>query len=152
MPLPVLSRRRLMLGAGAASAFAAMPAWAQGHSVHRQRGGAPIKAGFDEVGGPVIDLAVGHGPRVVQGRKGHGIAVNGSVPGPLVRLQEGQDVQLNVTNNLGRGYLDPLARLRCAAVPDGQVCRASASPGSRPAQTFALPGLPVRQAGTFWYH
>ncbi|MFY8048561.1 MAG: copper resistance system multicopper oxidase, partial [Erythrobacter sp.] len=81
----LLTRRRLLAGAGAASACAALPAWAQGHSMHRQRGGPPIRAGFDAVSGDVIDLAVGHGERVVQGRKSHGIAVNGSVPGPLIR-------------------------------------------------------------------
>ncbi|SHN50193.1 copper resistance system multicopper oxidase [Erythrobacter sanguineus] len=149
MALPVLSRRRLMLGAGAASAFAAMPAWAQGHSVHRQRGGAPIKAGFDEVGGPVIDLAVGHGPRVVQGRKGHGIAVNGSVPGPLVRLQEGQDVQLNVTNNLGQDTSIHWHGLLLPFHMDGVP--GISFPGIRPGQTFTYE-FPVRQAGTYWYH
>ncbi|MFY8047845.1 MAG: multicopper oxidase domain-containing protein, partial [Erythrobacter sp.] len=95
-----LSRRHLLSGLGTVSALAAMPAWAQGHSIHRMRGGSPIRAGFDEVSGAAIDLTVGHGPRTVQGRKGHGIAVNGSVPGPLIRLREGQNVRLNVTNTL----------------------------------------------------
>jgi FtsP/CotA-like multicopper oxidase with cupredoxin domain len=138
-----------MIGAGAASALTAMPAWAQGHGVHLQGGGAPIKVGFDEVSGDVIDLSVGHGPRTVQGRRGHGIAVNGSVPGPLVRLRAGQTAKLNVTNHLGEdtsihwhGLLVPF---QMDGVPGVSF------PGIRPGQTFAYE-FPVRQSGTYWYH
>lgn len=144
-----LSRRGLLRAAGASSALAAMPAWAQGHSVHRMRGGAPIRVGFDQVSGAVIDLAVGHGPRVVQGRKGHGIAVNGSVPGPLIRLKEGQNVRLNVTNTLDvdtsihwHGLLLPF---HMDGVPGISF------PGIRPGQTFSYE-FPIRQSGTYWYH
>ena len=144
-----MTRRRLLAGAGAASALAAMPAWAQGHSLHRMRGGAPIRVGFDEVSGTVIDLAVGHGPRVVQGRKGHGIAVNGTVPGPLVRLKEGENVRLNVTNRLD---VDTSIHWHGLLVPfhmDGVP--GISFPGIKPGQTFTYE-FPVRQTGTYWYH
>lgn len=150
MTFPHLSRRRLFAGVGAASAFAAMPAWAQGHSTHRgTRGGGAIRAGFDEVSGAVIDLAVGEGPRMVQGRKGHGIAVNGSVPGPLIRLKEGQNVRLNVTNHLAE---DTSIHWHGLLVPfhmDGVP--GISFPGIRPGQTFTYE-FPVRQSGTYWYH
>jgi FtsP/CotA-like multicopper oxidase with cupredoxin domain len=145
----LLSRRRLLIGAGAASAFAALPAWAQGHSMHRMKGGAPIRAGFDEVSGSVIDLTVGQGPRVVQGRKSHGIAVNGSVPGPLIRLKEGTSVRLNVTNALEE---DTSIHWHGLLVPfhmDGVP--GISFPGITPGQTFTYE-FPVRQAGTYWYH
>ncbi len=144
-----LSRRRLLAGLGAGSAFAAMPAWAQGHALHGMRGGAPIRVGFDQVSGAVIDLAVGHGPRMVQGRKGHGIAVNGSVPGPLIRLKQGQNVRLNVTNHLGE---DTSIHWHGLLVPfhmDGVP--GISFPGIRPGQTFSYE-FPIRQAGTYWYH
>ena len=144
-----LSRRHLMLGAGAASAFAALPAWAQGHSVHRQHGGSPIRVGFDQASGDVIDLSVGHGPRMVQGRKGHGIAVNGSVPGPLVRLKEGQNVRLNVTNHLAEDTSIHWHGLLLPFHMDGVP--GISFPGIHPGQTFAYE-FPVRQAGTYWYH
>ncbi|HSJ77683.1 MAG TPA: copper resistance system multicopper oxidase [Erythrobacter sp.] len=149
MNFPALTRRRLIAGAGAASALAALPAWAQGHSMHRMRGGAPIRAGFDEVSGSVIGLAVGHGPRVVQGRKGHGIAVNGSVPGPLIRLKEGTSVRLDVTNHLAE---DTSIHWHGLLVPfhmDGVP--GISFPGIKPGQTFTYE-FPVRQAGTYWYH
>ena len=144
-----LSRRCLLSGLGTVSALAAMPAWAQGHSIHRMRGGSPIRAGFDEVSGAVIDLSVGHGPRMVQGRKGHGIAVNGSVPGPLIRLREGDNVRLNVTNHLAE---DTSIHWHGLLVPfhmDGVP--GISFPGIRPGQTFSYE-FPLRQSGTYWYH
>jgi len=149
MTLSPLTRRHLLAGAGAASALAALPAWAQGHSVHRMRGGAPIRVGFDEVSGAVIDLAVGHGPRVVQGRKGHGIAVNGSVPGPLIRLRQGTNVRLNVTNTLDEDTSIHWHGLLLPFHMDGVP--GISFPGIRPGQTFTYE-FPVRQSGTYWYH
>ena len=149
MILPRLSRRRLLAGAGAASAYAAMPAWAQGHSMHRGKGGAPIRVGFDQVSGAVIDLAVGEGPRTVQGRKGHGIAVNGSVPGPLLRLKEGQNVRLNVTNHLGEDTSVHWHGLLLPFQMDGVP--GISFPGIKPGQTFSYE-FPIRQSGTYWYH
>ena len=152
MILSHLSRRRLLAGAGAASAFAALPAWAQGHSLHRSqpmRGGQPIRVGFDQVSGEVIDLAVGHGPRVVQGRKGHGIAVNGSVPGPLIRLKEGTSVRLNVTNNLPEDTSIHWHGLLLPFHMDGVP--GISFPGIMPGQTFTYE-FPIRQSGTYWYH
>jgi FtsP/CotA-like multicopper oxidase with cupredoxin domain len=147
--LPPVSRRGFVRAAGAATGLAALPAWAQGHSLHRMRGGIPIRVGFDEVAGSEIDLTVGHGPRMVQGRKGHGIAVNGSVPGPLIRLRQGENVRLNVTNRLD---VDTSIHWHGLLVPfhmDGVP--GISFPGIRPGQTFTYE-FPVRQAGTYWYH
>ncbi|WP_086617061.1 copper resistance system multicopper oxidase [Erythrobacter tepidarius] len=149
MTVPPLSRRGLFRAAGVASALAALPAWARGHSIHRQRGGTPIRPGFDELAGPVIDLSVGHGPRIVQGRKGHGIAINGSVPGPLLRLKQGDSVRLNVTNHLAE---DTSIHWHGLLVPfhmDGVP--GISFPGIKPGQTFTYE-FPVRQSGTYWYH
>lgn len=144
-----LSRRGFVRAAGAAAGLAAMPAWAQGHSLHNIKGGAPLRVGFDEVSGAVIDLTVGHGPRVVQGRKGHGIAVNGSVPGPLIRLREGQNVRLNVTNQLGEDTSIHWHGLLLPFHMDGVP--GISFPGIRPGQTFIYE-FPIRQSGTYWYH
>ena len=144
-----ISRRGFVRAAGAATGLAALPAWAQGHSLHSMKGGAPIRVGFDQVSGAVIDLAVGHGPRVVQGRKGHGIAVNGSVPGPLIRLKEGQNVRLNVTNNLGQDTSIHWHGLLLPFHMDGVP--GISFPGIKPGQTFTYE-FPIRQAGTYWYH
>ena len=134
-----------------------MPAWAQGHSIGghggghgvSRRGAATIRAGFDEVRGEVIDLAVRDGLRIIEGRRSIGRAVNGSVPGPLIRLREGQNVKFNVTNHLREdtsihwhGLLVPF---QMDGVPGVSF------PGIKPKQTFTY-DFPVRQAGTYWYH
>ena len=152
MEMTKLNRRNfLTAGAGAAGLgymAAAMPAWARGHSVHGG-GDTLIPAGFDEVSGEIIDLSIGSGHRIVEGRRGPGIAVNGSVPGPLIRLTEGQNVRLNVTNNLGvdssihwHGLLLPF---QFDGVPGISF------PGIKPKETFVYE-FPIRQAGTYWYH
>jgi CopA family copper-resistance protein len=115
----------------------------------RRHNGPPIRVGFDEVSGEIIDLAVAGGRRNVQGRSGHGIAVNGSVPGPLIRLREGQNVRLNVTNHLNEdtsihwhGLLVPF---QYDGVPGVSF------PGIKPHETFTY-NFPIRQSGTYWYH
>ncbi len=117
--------------------------------MHRGHGGSPIRVGFDQVSGAVIDLAVGEGPRIVQGRKGHGIAVNGSVPGPLVRLNEGQNVRLNVTNHLAEDTSIHWHGLLLPFQMDGVP--GISFPGIKPGQTFSYE-FPIRQSGTYWYH
>ena len=143
-----LTRRGILAGLAAGATLAAVPAWAQGHSMRRHNG-PPIRVGFDEVSGKIIDLAVASGRRTVQGRSGHGIAVNGSVPGPLIRLREGQNVRLNVTNHLNEdtsihwhGLLVPF---QYDGVPGVSF------PGIKPHKTFTY-DFPIRQSGTYWYH
>lgn len=147
-----LSRRSILNGFGIGASMLAMPAWAQGHNLHRGghgRGGSLIPAGFDEVSGDVIDLSIANGYRIVEGRRGPGVAVNGSVPGPLIRLTEGQNVRLNVTNNLDvdssihwHGLLLPF---QYDGVPGISF------PGIKPGETFKYE-FPIRQSGTYWYH
>ena len=121
-----------------------MPAWARGVS-H-----GPIRQGFDEVSGRVIDLAVGEGPVAVAGRRGHAFAVNGSIPGPLVRLKEGEPVTLRVANRLAEdtsihwhGLLVPF---QFDGVPGVSF------PGIKPGETFVYEMPALRQAGTYWWH
>ncbi len=152
-----LSRRHLIAGLGAASAFGAMPAWAQGHSVGGHSGGhgvsrrgvATIRAGFDEVRGEVIDLAVRDGLRIIEGRRSIGRAVNGSVPGPLIRLREGQNVRFNVANHLREDTSIHWHGLLVPFQMDGVP--GISFPGIKPGSTFTY-DFPVRQAGTYWYH
>ena len=146
------SRRSILSGIGFGASILAVPAWAQGHSMHPSssgRAGSLIPAGFDEVSGPVIDLTVGSGHRIVAGRRGPGIAVNGSVPGPLIRLTEGQNVRINVTNNLD---VDTSIHWHGLILPfqyDGVP--GISFPGISPGASFAY-DFPVRQSGTYWYH
>ncbi len=148
--MPAIGRRKFLSASAGAAGFvglaSAVPAWARGMDM---KGGDLLRQGFDEVSGTAIDLTIGRGPRIVQGRRGMGVAVNGSVPGPLVRLKEGQNVRLNVTNTLDEdssihwhGLLVPF---QYDGVPGVSF------PGIGPGKTFTYE-FPIRQSGTYWWH
>lgn len=138
------TRRAILKGAVGLGGLAAIPAWA------RAMPHGPIRQGFDEVSGRVIDLAVGQGAIEVGGRSGHAFAVNGSVPGPLVRLKEGEAVTLRVANHLAQdtsihwhGLLLPF---QFDGVPGVSF------PGIKPGETFVYELPALRQSGTYWWH
>ena len=143
--MPSLSRRTLIRSTAALAAASAlpMPAWARGQSLTHARNG------FGEVSGEDIELAIGNHHFTTGGRSGHAFAVNGTVPGPLLRLREGQDVRLHVTNNLDEdssihwhGLLLPF---QFDGVPGVSF------PGIRPGERFTYE-FPIRQTGTYWWH
>ncbi|NNC60373.1 MAG: multicopper oxidase domain-containing protein, partial [Erythrobacter sp.] len=142
---PMLSRRGLITSSAALAAASALPSpsWARGDSLHE------AKKGIGTLSGEQIDLSIGHARFATVGRSGHAIAVNGMIPGPLIRLREGQDVRLSVTNHLDEdssihwhGLLLPF---QFDGVPGVSF------PGIRPGETFNYE-FPVRQAGTYWWH
>lgn len=144
MPL-YLDRRRLITSTAGLAAAAAlpMPAWAKGASPGHAR------RGFGELSGEDIHLSIDEHHFATGARSGHAIAVNGTVPGPLIRLREGQDVRLHVTNRLGEdssihwhGLLVPF---QFDGVPGVSF------PGIRPGETFTY-SFPIRQSGTYWWH
>ncbi|MGE5952256.1 MAG: copper resistance system multicopper oxidase, partial [Qipengyuania vulgaris] len=89
-----LSRRGLITSTAALAAASALPvpAWAKGGSMH----GHEAKKGFGTYSGQDIRLNIGHAKFSTGGRSGHAIAVDGMIPGPLIRLKEGQNVRLHV--------------------------------------------------------
>ena len=97
------------------------------------------------------DLTIGYSPIHIDGREGRSTAINGTVPGPLIHLREGDDVLLNVTNNLmdtthssihWHGILVPF---RMDGVPGVNFN------GIQPGETYEY-RYRVVQAGTYWYH
>lgn len=139
--------RRGVLGSAALGAGAlTLPAWARGGDLH----GGAIRPGFDEISGRAIGLTIGEGSRVVQGRRGHAIAVNGSVPGPLVRLKEGEPVRLSVTNTLREDSSIHWHGLLLPFQYDGVP--GVSFPGIKPGETFVYDIPALRQSGTYWWH
>ncbi|HEX7887288.1 MAG TPA: copper resistance system multicopper oxidase, partial [Phenylobacterium sp.] len=139
------NRRQLLRGATLASGGLAMaalfPGWAR--SATRGLAGLPVLSGEE------IALTVGHSALEIDGRHGHAIAVNGTVPGPLIRLKQGQDVRIAVTNALEadtsihwHGLLVPF---QMDGVPGVSF------PGIPPGQSFTYE-FPTLQSGTYWYH
>ena len=143
--MSTLSRRHLIKSTAALAAASAlpMPAWATGQSLSHAR------KGFGEVSGKDIELAIGNHHFATGNRSGHAVAVNGTIPGPLVRLREGQQARLHVTNTLAEdssihwhGLLVPF---QFDGVPGVSF------PGIRPGERFTY-DFPIRQSGTYWWH
>lgn len=76
-------------------------------------------------------------------------AVNGSVPGPLLRWREGDKVTLAVTNRLKVPTSIHWHGIRVPTSMDG-IPGLSFS-GIAPGETFTY-SFPVKQSGTYWYH
>ncbi len=129
-------------GAGLASLTSLLPAWAQSGSP----GVAPT---IPTLTGNELVLSAGHTPFSVGGRTGHAITVNGTLPAPLLRMREGQNVRLAVTNTLDEDTSIHWHGLLLPFQMDGVP--GVSFPGIRPRETFVYE-FPVRQAGTYWYH
>ena len=141
-----LKRRALLrsaalggLGLGLDGLF---PAWAQTTS-------AGIVPDMPTLTGEEIRLAIGHSAFELNGRSGHAVTVNGTLPAPLIRLREGQNVRLLVTNHLDEDTSIHWHGLILPFQMDGVP--GISFPGIKPHQTFTYE-FPVKQAGTYWYH
>jgi CopA family copper-resistance protein len=149
----LIDRRSLLkaslIGAGSLGASGLYPAWAQSNSQGLASSGASKQAVRD------LSLTIGEVAVRVDGKVSRGLGINGTVPGPLVRLQEGQNVRLRVSNALPRsragdeqtsihwhGLLVPFAM---DGVPGISF------PGIEPGTTFVYE-FPIVQSGTYWYH
>lgn len=99
--------------------------------------------------GATIDLSILRRPFDVAGHMGDAVTISGSIPGPLVRLREGQEATLNVTNTLDEDTSIHWHGLLVPPEMDGVPGVSYA--GIRPGETFRYT-FPVKQSGTYWYH
>ena len=131
------------LAALSGAAALPMPAWSMGKM------GGPVRKGIHELSGAKIDLHIADGRFATGGRSGHAIAVNGTVPGPLIRMKEGEQTILSVHNMLD---VDSSVHWHGLLLPfqfDGVP--GISFPGIRPGARFDVPLTP-RQSGTYWWH
>ena len=141
----MFNRRRFLqttLGAGAlTSASGLVPAWA--------RSASDGNLGIPSLTGNAFDLSIDKFPIRIDGRATEAVGVNSSVPAPLLRWREGDEVTLNVSNRLMKdssihwhGLLVPF---QFDGVPGVTF------PGIKPGETFQYK-FAVPQNGTYWYH
>jgi CopA family copper-resistance protein len=132
-------RHAAMAGGGFALS-SLWPSWGQAASSGRQP---------DVLSGNDIKLTIGHAPITIDGRDGHAVAINGTVPGPLLRLRQGQRVRIAVTNTLDE---DTSIHWHGLVLPfDMDGVPGVSFPGIRAGETFVY-DFPVTQSGTYWYH
>ncbi len=124
-----------------ASAAGLAPAAAQAPA-----GTAP---GSASVSGTAIDLVIEKVALPIYSRVGSAVAMNRMVPGPLIRLREGEDAVLRVTNRLQEISSIHWHGLLLPPGMDGVPGVSFA--GIRPGETFIY-RFPVRQSGTYWCH
>ncbi len=130
------------MGGGILGLQGLLPAWAQ-------TGSAGLRADLPGLDGPNINLTVGHSEFTVGGRTGHAVTVNGLLPAPLLRMREGQNVRLSVTNTLDEDTSIHWHGLLLPFQMDGVP--GISFPGIRPRETFVYE-FPLIQSGTYWYH
>lgn len=128
---------------GTASAVAGLlPSWA--------RSATPgLNHTLQTVSGPEIRLKLDRARWPIDGKNGNAITINGTLPGPIIRLKEGQNVKLIVENHLDEtssihwhGLLVPF---QMDGVPGVTF------PGI-PAHTTFEYEFELMQSGTYWYH
>jgi CopA family copper-resistance protein len=142
----VLGRRTLLRAAAVSGAgfglAQALPAWAQ-----------PLSNGLvrplPTVSGNDISLAIGQVSVEVDGKISRAIGINGTVPGPLIRLKEGQRVRLRVQNTLDEDSSIHWHGLLVPFEMDGVP--GVSFPGIMPRSTFDYE-FDLSHAGTYWYH
>ncbi|MDD9907390.1 MAG: copper resistance system multicopper oxidase [Rhodospirillaceae bacterium] len=78
-----------------------------------------------------------------------GVGFNGASPGPVLRFKEGEDVTINVTNNLDEMTSVHWHGLILPFEQDGVPT--ISYDGIKPGETFTY-NFPIVQAGTYWFH
>jgi CopA family copper-resistance protein len=141
--LPV-SRRRFVQGLAAGGAIAALD-WG-GHQAFGETGQPQTPATLTGKG---FELTIDSLPVNYTGRHSVATAVNGSVPGPILRWREGDTVTVAVTNHLKEPTSIHWHAIRLTADMDGVP--GLSFPGIAPGKTFRY-RIPVVQSGTYWYH
>ncbi|KZY97666.1 copper resistance protein CopA, partial [Oleibacter sp. HI0075] len=133
-----------MQGLAAGGVLAATPSWLQAAvSSTTSLGSAPVLSGRE------IDLVIAETPVNFTGVTRMATTINGSIPAPTLRLREGDEVTIRVTNRLAvstsihwHGILLPY---QMDGVPGISF------KGIAPGETFTY-RFKLRQSGTYWYH
>jgi CopA family copper-resistance protein len=143
-----IDRKTFLKYAGSLAAFAGASTVLPGYALAgfgQEKRDVLIPKGPDNI----IDLTIGRMAKDIDGKTGKAIGVNGSVPAPLIRMQEGQDVVIRVKNELDEdtsihwhGILPPF---QMDGVPNVSF------DGIKPGSTFEY-RYTLNQNGTYWYH
>lgn len=141
-----MTRRALLQRVGALGLIAAMARLIPSYVWASVSNGAAQPSPLSGTG---IDLTIAETPFRLDGRTAPAITINRTIPGPVIRLKEGQDVTLRVTNQLKEvtsihwhGILLP---------PEMDGVPGVSFAGIEPGTTFTY-RFPVKQSGTYWYH
>ena len=139
-----VSRRALMRAASAAGLYAGagalLPGWAK--SAWALEALSPTEPN-------AFDLTIAAAPWDIDGKAGKAMTINGTVPGPVVRFREGEDVTIRVHNKMDSDTSIHWHGLLVPADMDGVP--GVSYPGIAAGETFTY-RYKLKQNGTYWYH
>lgn len=138
-----LGRRRFVQGLSAAATLGAL-GWPSAHAWALSQSGQQL-----ELSGADFDLEIARLPVNFAGKRRYATAVNGLVPGPVLRVREGDTVTLRVRNGLDEMTSIHWHGMILPAGMDGVP--GISFPGIAPGETFTYRFV-VQQSGTYWYH
>lgn len=139
------SRRRFVQGLAAGGVLGTMPF---GKTASTQEASSNI-ASSPILSGTTFNLTIDRLPVNFTGQPRMATAINGSVPGPILRWREGDTVTINVTNRLAETTSIHWHGMILPYEMDGVP--GLSYPGIRPGETFQY-RFKVQQSGTYWYH
>jgi len=142
-PIPKVGRRQFVQGLSLATGLCAVGlAGSRALAVSLSKPPA-------ELSGTEFDLEISRFAVNYSGKTSFATAVNGTVPGPLLRFREGDTVTLRVKNSLDEMTSVHWHGIILPAEMDGVP--GISFPGIAPGETFAY-RFEVKQSGTYWYH
>ena len=112
-------------------------------------GARAARSAAGELTGPHFDLTIDELPVNFTGKPRRGVAVNGQIPAPLLRMRQGDTVTIRVTNKLRERTSIHWHGLILPADMDGVP--GLSFDGIAPGATFTY-RFKVNQSGTYWYH
>lgn len=139
------SRRIFVQGAAFGGALLGLGTWQRTAWAAR----SPEPHVLAALAGTEFHLNIGAIPVNFTGRNRIATAVNGSVPGPVLRWREGETVTLHVHNALPVPTSIHWHGILLPADMDGVP--GISFPGIAPGETFSY-RFNVKQSGTYWYH
>lgn len=143
-----VSRRHVLQSIGAAGLIAGVQRLAPGQAGGSPGAAAPLSPPLID-GARTFDLRIAETRLRVDGRSATAVTINGTMPGPLLRLREGDDATIRVTNELDEDTSIHWHGILLPPAMDGVPGVSFA--GIKARSTFEY-RFPVRQAGTYWYH
>lgn len=136
------SRRKFVTGAAAGAALLSL----NSSSLLAQ---SSTEQTPDILSGKEFDLSLDYTTVNYTGQESLATAINGSVPGPILRWREGEEITLRVTNNLAEDSSLHWHGIILPANMDGVP--GMSFDGIKPGETFEYQFL-ANQSGTYWYH
>ncbi|MGR9085818.1 MAG: copper resistance system multicopper oxidase [Gammaproteobacteria bacterium] len=142
-PVPDTNRRRLLKGLFSGGVMMALPTWLEAGP------GGPARQPMQVMEGHEFKLTIARIPVNFTGSIRMATAINGSIPGPVLRWKEGDTVTVHIENRLQE---ETSIHWHGIILPyDMDGVPGVSYQGIAPRETFSY-RFKVRQSGTYWYH